>query len=170
MRHGGSHVTEDRSVGDWTGWVQGPAFMWCQSGCARRAVTWCHGWVAWGCICPRARRVLAACYLNRLLITGGPPGAVSTPLGACYAEEVVLGRRQIYLAYCCGCYWGKSTFAKTATGILARGARRRCGDTGRRVCHTRLGFRLRETRLRSPPWLARLARRSVRRKKKHQSV
>jgi hypothetical protein len=25
--------------------------------------------------------VLAACYLNRLLITGGPPGAVSTPLG-----------------------------------------------------------------------------------------
>jgi len=24
---------------------------------------------------------------------------VSTPLGACYAEEVVLGRRQIYLAY-----------------------------------------------------------------------
>ena len=25
--------------------------------------------------------MLAACYLNRLLITGGPPGAVSTPLG-----------------------------------------------------------------------------------------
>ena len=25
--------------------------------------------------------------------------AVSTPPGACYAEEVVLGRRQIYLAY-----------------------------------------------------------------------
>ena len=42
-----------------------------------------HRWAAWGC--------------------------VYSPW-ACYAEEVVLGRRQIYLAYCCGCYWGKSTF------------------------------------------------------------
>ena len=52
-----------------------------------------------GLYLPQGPSGVTACYLNRLLIAGGLAGAVSTPLGACYAEEVVLGRRQIYLAY-----------------------------------------------------------------------
>ena len=85
-------MTEDRSVGDWTGWAQEPAFM-----CASLVVPdglWLGGTGGSpGLYFPQGPSGVTACYPNRLLVAGGLAGAMSTPLRACYAEEVVLGRR-----------------------------------------------------------------------------